>query len=166
MITKPKQASPVPAKTTAAKSLTAAKKAATPRALAGTKATKVPAPVVVALAVKAEIAKAPKATGPAAVASVSKPAESLKKKDLIERVLTVTGGKKKIVRDIVEATLTVLGDALSKGEMLNLPPFGKAKVSRPSDTASGRPMTVKLRRGPGGGQRGPKAKQGLADIDD
>lgn len=91
--------------------------------------------------------------------------DSLKKKDLIDRVLLLTGGKKKTVRDIVEATLNVLGDALSKGEMLNLPPFGKAKVSRPSDAASGRPMTVKLRRGQGGGQGRAKGKQALAEID-
>ena len=89
---------------------------------------------------------------------------ALKKKDLIDKVVAITGAKKALVRDIIEATLTVLGDALSKGAMLNLPPFGKAKVSRASDAASGRPMTVKLRRSPTGGQK--PAKQALADAED
>ena len=79
-------------------------------------------------------------------------AGALKKKDLIDRVLAATGARKKIVKDIVEATLTVLGDALSKGEMLNVPPFGKAKVSRPTDAGTRNAMTVKLRRTTGGGQ--------------
>ncbi len=126
-----------------------------------------PAPLVVASA-------SPKPTAPAAPAAKfadlspsTTPftnANSLKKKDLIDRVLKVTGGKKKAVRDVVEATLNVLGDALSKGEMLNLPPFGKAKVSRPSDAGSGKAMTVKLRRGPGNGTGGAKAKLALADT--
>ncbi len=88
--------------------------------------------------------------------------DTLKKKDLIDKVTAATGAKKTTVREIVDATLSVLGDALSKGTMLNLPPFGKAKVSRPTDAASGKAMTVKLRRsGPGG-----KAKQSLADAED
>lgn len=92
---------------------------------------------------------------------------ALKKKDLIDQVVATTGAKKALVRDIIEATLTVLGDALSKGAMLNLPPFGKAKVSRASDATTGRPMTVKLRRSPAGGQRDNKAaKLALADTDD
>ena len=40
----------------------------------------------------------------------------------------VVGGKKKGVKEIVEATLSVLGEALQKGEALNIPPFGRAKV--------------------------------------
>ena len=87
---------------------------------------------------------------------------ALKKKDLIDSVVQITGAKKKTARDIVEATLKVLGDALSKGDMLNLPPFGKAKVSRPQDAGSGKPMTVKLRRISAG--RSPK--EGLADPED
>lgn len=93
-------------------------------------------------------------------------AGSMKKKDLIDRVMATTGAKKSVVREIVEATLTVLGDALSKGTMLNLPPFGKAKVSRPSDALSGKAMTVKLRRGQGAGKGAGKASQALADAED
>lgn len=87
---------------------------------------------------------------------------ALKKKDLIDSVVQITGGKKKAVRDVVEATLKVLGDALSKGVMLNLPPFGKAKVSRQQDGTSGKPMTVKLRRS----TAVRKPKEALADAED
>jgi nucleoid DNA-binding protein len=144
-------------------------------------------------AVASKVMKSPRATAPVTVASAAPKtvaaaapvvtvmpkvadrvpekadkasANALKKKDLIDRVLKVTGGKKKAVRDIVEATLNVLGDALSKGEMLNLPPFGKAKVSRPSDAGSGKAMTVKLRRGQGNGSGGGKAKLALADTEE
>ena len=89
-------------------------------------------------------------------------ANALKKKDLIDNVVQITGAKKKTARDIVEATLKVLGDALSKGYMLNLPPFGKARVSRQQDADSGKPMTVKLRRS--SAVRPPK--EGLADPED
>lgn len=99
-------------------------------------------------------------------AAKSQSANALKKKDLIDRVLAVTGAKKKLVREIVEATLTVLGDALSKGEMLNIPPFGKAKVSRQQDAGTHKAMTVKLRRTTGGGQGGANAKQALADAEE
>lgn len=91
---------------------------------------------------------------------------ALKKKDLIDRVLVATGAKKKLVRDIVEATLVVLGDALSKGAMLNIPPFGKAKVSRPQDAASGKAMTVKIRRGQARPGTGRAAKAALADAEE
>ena len=112
----------------------------------------------------------PKATGakipatPVTPANKTRPpahpnVSALKKKDLIDSVVLITGGKKKAVRDVVEATLKVLGDALSKGTMLNLPPFGKAKVSRQQDGTSGKPMTVKLRRS----TAARKPKQDLAD---
>lgn len=93
-------------------------------------------------------------------------ANALKKKDLIDQVLAKTGAKKKLVKDVIEATLTVLGDALSKGAMLNLPPFGKAKVSRPQVAGTGNAMTVKVRRTTGGGQGGAKSRQALADTEE
>lgn len=93
-------------------------------------------------------------------------ANALKKKDLIDQVLAKTGAKKKLVKDVIEATLSVLGDALSKGAMLNLPPFGKAKVSRPQVAGTGNAMTVKVRRTTGGGQGGVKARQALADTEE
>ena len=69
----------------------------------------------------------------------------LRLKDLIERVVAATGGKKKGIKEIVEATLTQMGDALQRGETLHLPNFGKARVAK-AGAAGGGAMTVKLRR--------------------
>ena len=90
---------------------------------------------------------------------------TLTKKDLIEQIVATTGAKMNQVRDVVEATLTILGNALTNGATLNLPPLGKAKVSRPSDD-TGRAMTVKVRRTTGNGGSDGKAKQSLADVED
>lgn len=72
---------------------------------------------------------------------------------LVDRVAEVTGGKKKAVKEIVEATLSALGAALSKGEELNLPGLGKVRVVKSADKDGRAMMTLKLR---GTGQ--PKAK--------
>lgn len=137
MVTKPK-----PLKTTVAKPAVAA--------VAPSVAEKKPRQHQAAVATpKPVVTKAPASPAPPAPkARPGGPAgvNALKKKDLIDSVVQITGGKKKAVRDVVEATLKVLGDALSKGAMLILPPFGKARVSRQQDAASGKPMTVKLRR--------------------
>ena len=94
-------------------------------------------------------------------------ADALKMKDLIDQVAQATGGKKAAVRDVVEATLRILGDALSQGGMVNLPPFGKAKVSRMAEAGSGKPMIIKLRRMPATqGTGGGNPMQTLADPDD
>ncbi len=102
------------------------------------------APVTVPVAVAdIEAAETEAAVGPAVV--------TMRRKELIERVAELTGGKKKDLREIVEAVLEVLGEALTKGEELNLPPLGKAKVNRQRDLTSGQVLIVKLRRpGPGG----------------
>lgn len=71
---------------------------------------------------------------------------TLRRKELVDRVVAATGAKKKAVRDIVEATLKVLGEALAADESLALPPFGKARVNRHRDLATGEVMTVRLRR--------------------
>ena len=92
---------------------------------------------------------------------------SIRKKELVERVVAASGAKKKQVKEIVEHTLKVLGEALAKGEELNLPPFGKAKVNRSKDNDGGTTMMVKLRQG--GDQAEARkaarkgAKEGLAD---
>lgn len=99
-------------------------------------------------------------------AAASKPTKgaTLRKKELVERVAAVSGAKKSVVRDIVEATLTVLGDALAGDEMLSLPPFGKAKVNRHKDLSEGEMLVVKLRR-PGPAKAGPEVdKDTLAEA--
>ena len=70
----------------------------------------------------------------------------LRKKELFERVVEATGAKKKDVKPIVEATLKALGDALSAGGDLVLPPFGKAKVSKQKDLGSAEMLVIRLRR--------------------
>jgi nucleoid DNA-binding protein len=87
----------------------------------------------------------------------------LKKKDLVARVVAALDGKKKgQVKDIVEATLAALGEALQKGESLNLPPFGRARIARQKGEGKSSSMTVKLRGA--GAKNAPKApKQALAE---
>lgn len=101
---------------------------------------------------------------PASVQGADKGA-SLKKKELIDRVMAATGGKKKDVKEVVEATLAVLGAALQSGEGLNLPPFGKARIAKSKGEGASSAMTVKLRGA--GAKRGPQdRKQALADPDE
>jgi nucleoid DNA-binding protein len=85
-------------------------------------------------------------------------APRLRKKDLIARVVKAAGSKRKDTRDIVEAVLTVLGDALAAGETLALPPFGKARVNRQRDVEGGEMLTVKLRRSSGTKPKDPLAE--------
>ncbi|MFN3938731.1 MAG: HU family DNA-binding protein [Gemmobacter sp.] len=107
----------------------------------------------------------PQVVPPAPDEAVAAP--QLKVKDIVERVLARTGQKKKDVRPAVEATLAVLGEALARGEALNLPGFGKARVSRTRDTGVGSALTIKLRRGAGGGKPGKRsAPEGLAPEGD
>lgn len=114
----------------------------------------------------AVVTPAPAAAKPASVKRDGAPV--LHKKDFLERVLATSGAKKKDAQTVVEATLKVLGEALSKGESLALPPFGKARVSRQIDKNGSDMLVIKLRRGgvpkPGKGKK--TADESLADSDD
>ena len=130
---------------------------------------------------KAKTTRSPKVSPLRAVASVKAAPESvddadqetplsvevqpvLRKKELFERVVTISGAKKRDVKSIVEATLQVLGDALASGESLALPPFGRAKVNRQKDLASGEMLMVRLRRNAEtGAVSGDKAEATLAE---
>ena len=87
---------------------------------------------------------------------VAKKAVILKKKALIEKVSRAIGGRTKGVRDVVEATLAIMGEALKNGEVLNLPPLGKARVARAASDDTNGAMTIRLRQGakPKGGKQG------------
>ncbi|MCZ8333673.1 MAG: HU family DNA-binding protein [Rhodobacteraceae bacterium] len=143
-------------KTTTPKSPAAKAAASKPAVKASVSAPKVAVPDMPALAPEAEgavIEKAPKTIAP-----------QLKKKDLVARVVAALDGKKKgQVKEIVEATLATLGEALAKGESLNLPPFGRARIARQKGEGKTSAMTVKLR---GAGEKNaPKApKQALAEA--
>jgi nucleoid DNA-binding protein len=145
------------ATTTAKKPKTTAK-AAAPKTVKPAVAAKpaVPAPKVPA--------PAPAPAAAAAVADKAKGA-TLKMKDLIAQVTEAAGGKKKGVKEIVEATLAALGAALAKGDAVNLPGFGRARVAHAEDKGAGKPMTIKLKTQSAGAAKKP-GKQGLADAED
>ncbi|MFZ0098441.1 MAG: HU family DNA-binding protein [Gemmobacter sp.] len=88
--------------------------------------------------------------------------DALKLKALVDQVTATTGGKKKDVRAAVAATLQALGEALSAGQELNLPPLGKAKVSRKIDTAKGGVLVVRLRRNAGDADDEKDVSEGVA----
>ncbi|MBD3765676.1 MAG: HU family DNA-binding protein [Rhodobacterales bacterium] len=103
------------------------------------------------------------ATPPAAPAA---PVTRLAKKEFVDRVAAASGAKKKLAREIVEATLAALGDALSKGEDVVLPPLGRMRVSRSRDNASGEVLNIKLRRGPSGGKAQKDVTEPLAEAEE
>lgn len=121
---------------------------------------------------KASVAKAekPVAEPVGAAQSANDPAKAMrvkgptmKIKDLVERVTAATGGKKKEVKEIVEATLAALGDGLEKGEELNLPGLGRARVARAAEKDGASMMTLKVRRG---AHKKKDAKEPLAEDED
>lgn len=95
----------------------------------------------------------------------AKVTQSLRVKDLVERVAAAGAFKKKDVRDIVEATLVELGRALEDGYSLNLPPFGKMHIRNSRATDNGiSAMTLKLRRGPSKTTGAKVEKEALAEA--
>ena len=81
--------------------------------------------------------------------------DTFKMRMLVDQVVKATGTKKKGVKDVVEATLSRIGEALARGDELNLPGFGKVRVVK-SDAKDGTAiMTLKLRQGASkAGQKG------------
>lgn len=114
----------------------------------------IPAPKPKAVPRPAQAALSPAVdplAGSASAEVVAHPA--LKLRELVERVVETTGGKKKGVKEIIEATLNQLGAALAKGEELNLPGVGKVRVARSVDRDGRAMMTLKMR-----GTAAPKKK--------
>jgi len=81
---------------------------------------------------------------PAAGATVAEP--SLRKKVLIDRVVARSGIKKKDAKPVVEAMLAVLGEALDKGEDMNLQPLGKVMVKREMEKPNAKIMICRIRQ--------------------
>ena len=147
---------------------TAKKKSNTPKSPAAKTAAPKPAVKAAVSAPKVAVPDLPTLAPEAEVAVIETAAKTtapqLKKKDLVARVVAALDGKKKgQVKEIVEATLATLGEALAKGESLNLPPFGRARIARQKGEGKTSAMTVKLR---GAGEKNaPKApKQALAEA--
>mgnify|MGYP001767166819 CR=1 FL=1 len=86
----------------------------------------------------------------------------VKKKDFVERVVAVSGAKKAVARDLTEAVLQVLGEALSKGEGLILPPLGKLRVAKSMDKSGAEVLQIKLKR-PGPESASKKAEKTAED---
>lgn len=71
---------------------------------------------------------------------------SLRQKELINRVVSKGGAKRKDAKPVVEAMLDVLGDALAQGEELNLQPFDKLKINRQKEMAGAKVFVCKIRQ--------------------
>ena len=159
-----------------AKSKTAAPKAklaAKPAAATAGAPRGIPAPSIKPAAVvvpKMSVVESPAMSGTepteTAPQAASDRATPLKKQELVERIVKASGAKKKDVKLIMEAAMGVLGDALSAGEELNLPPLGKMKVNRQRQEGNSEILILKLRRGGGQGGGGGKVVEGADTSQD
>jgi len=70
----------------------------------------------------------------------------LKKPELINVIVERTGMKKKDVKPVVEAMLGVLGETLSRGQEMNLQPFGRIKVNNTKELAKAQVHSVRVRQ--------------------
>ncbi|MFD2172597.1 HU family DNA-binding protein [Rhodobacter lacus] len=78
----------------------------------------------------------------------------VKKKDLIERVALKGGVKKAAARDLTDAVLAVMAEALEAGETLVVPPLGKLSLARRTERAGSAVLHLRLKRA--GAQEGEK----------
>ena len=108
-------------------------------------------------------AAAEPAPAPAAMPEARGTPVTLGRKDLLEQVRVASGARKKDVKSVVDATLSLMGEALWRGEVLQLPPFGVARVTR--GAGGDKSLVVRLRRGKGG-KPGAAAKDTLAEADE
>lgn len=87
----------------------------------------------------------------------------MKKRELVDKVVKRAGVKKKDARQVVDAMLAVLGEALAESRELNLKPLGRLKVTKVRQINGGRMMICKLRQGGAGENEG---KEALAEDED
>lgn len=83
------------------------------------------------------------------VVTVSGPVVSepdMRKKELIDLVVTRSGIKKKDAKPVVESVLAILGESIADGRELNLQPFGKLRINRTEEKPNGRVIVCKLRQ--------------------
>lgn len=85
-------------------------------------------------------------------------------KELVAQVVAATGAKPSAVKPVVSATLTVLGQALERGDSMVLPSIGKVTVRPAKEGKSPRAMTVKVR--PAGAKKSVGGKEALAAADE
>lgn len=70
----------------------------------------------------------------------------LRKKEFVEKVAEACGQKKGVTKKVIDAALRELGDAVGRGDAINLPPLGKLMVNREKDVGSANIYITKLRR--------------------
>lgn len=70
----------------------------------------------------------------------------MKKKELVDLVVSRSGVKKKDAKPVVEAMLAVLGESIAEGREMNLQPFGKLRINRTVEKHNGRITVCKLRQ--------------------
>lgn len=115
-------------------------------------------------AAKASAPETAPASSDVAGAAAEKANVELRLKALVDRVIAASGAKKAAARSVTEAVLKELGDALSSGQVLNLPGLGKMRVARAAEGPAGA-MTLKLRRpGPGAEKPAGSAAEPLAEA--
>lgn len=153
-------ATPKPA---ARKAVQNAKQAAAKQAAAKAAPKTAPKTAPVAASNAAPMAESAGAASAAVATALPVANGALRLKGLIERVAKVTGGKKKAVKEIVEATLTELSAALEKGEPINLPGLGRIRVKAAKDGATPAAMTLKRRAATKGEGKKKVEKEPLAE---
>lgn len=97
-------------------------------------------------AAEAEVKETEVADAPEFQSDIEEPTEFLRKRDLIERAVERSGLKKRDVKPAVEAALAVMAESLEAGEGLNLPPFGKLKVTKRKELEKGEVLVARIRR--------------------
>ncbi len=132
-------------KSSTTRAKTPAKKTTRRRTATKTAAAKPPA----AASKEAAIASAEKAAPTPSVVTSRAPdpiGPELKKKELIEAVVTRSGIKKKDAKPVIEAMLAVLGEELAQGREMNLKPLGKVKINRIKQLSNARVIMCRLRQ--------------------
>jgi DNA-binding protein HU-alpha len=89
--------------------------------------------------------------------------DGLKKKELIDMVVARSGVKKRDAKPAIEAALSILGETLSEGRALNLPGFGKLKVTRMKKGDNGQIINARVRQASGPAQAEKKNEISLSD---
>jgi hypothetical protein len=89
-----------------------------------------------------------------------------KKSDLLDQIVARSTLKKRDAKPALDAALALIGDALLRGDELNLPPLGKLRVVRTKALDNGAHLlTLKLRRQKDAAQSD-KTTLATADDDD
>ena len=86
----------------------------------------------------------------------------MKKQELIEKVVKLSGIKKKDAKPVVEAMLEVLGETLAEGRGLNMQPLGKLKLNRTKEMPNARIIVAKLRQNKAAKKPGTAGNQTVA----